>query len=1102
VPRGKELKELFTNFLVHGLLVGLLVLFGDAPDSSGLRATAEEFIAAFRAGQVEQILSLWSPSATSRAADRRRLSQLIEDQLELDASIIDVLEEPARGFVKVEVRRKSTPAIALEQYELEFKLEDGQWRVLSLTSNEAGEVAQLLAATPEQRDRLMNERAPTVALTRELLHVGFEHLDTGQIPKAVPVLTLAADLAERTGDVPTRATALRALGRLDSVRGDFAAAAVHYENSLKLSESSGYRRGAARALNNLANIDRMTGEYARAVSRWNTAFDIYQQIGDKREQANVLNNMGTLHSTQGDYPEAMRKLEESLRIFEELNDVHGRTLAHNNLGIVFRLQGAYREALDHFQKALELSRGADDLSGMANTLGNSANVFWSQGNYIKALQAYQESLAIGEKLGSVSVVLGGLSGIANIYATLGNYPQALEYLERGYALVERTRFKQGIAFTLHEIGAVLARQGDPRRALENYKKALAADTEMEDRSEIALLLNDIGKAHAMLGKQNEARSSFEKSLEIAQQINDRETMVVVLANLAELAKKPEDFRWGLDFAQQAMKIASEMGLAEQLWEAQLVLARLYRRMGRLEEARTELQSAIATVEEVRRDIPGEQLAQQAFESMVLPYHEMVGILLAQGDVANAFEYAERAKGRVLFDVMRQGRSDVSRAMTSAERAREQQLLAGLAQLNRELREELSANANRERVAELRTRLRKARLDYEAFLTELYAAHPQLHVERGEMSPVRASDLDALLAQEAVDAFLEFVVTDEATYVFVHSRGGDLKAHTIAITRKELDQQVRQFRESLGERELTYASAARSLFKKLLQPVEARFRDAKQICIVPDGPLWELPFQALQPAAGRFLLDRHAIFYVPSLTVLRETLAKKRMRGPGLRTARLLAFGNPVVPSEIASQVQSVYRDASLGSLPHAETEVRRIASLYGAGESRVHVREDAREELVKREAGTFKVLHFATHGILDDESPLYSRLLFSRPTSAAEDGVLEAHEIMRLNLDADLAVLSACETGRGHVGAGEGLIGISWAFFVAGCPTTVVSQWKVNSASTTELMIEFHRALRSVSPKTRTRAEALRRAAMKVRSNPAYRHPFYWAAFVLVGDGQ
>jgi CHAT domain-containing protein/Tfp pilus assembly protein PilF len=1028
------------------------------------------------------------------------MSRLIEEQPELDMSITSVVEEASHGVVRVEVRRKGTPAIELEQYNVEFKLEDGQWRVLSLKSSQAAEVEQLLAATPEQRDRLMQERAPTVALTRELLQIGFEHLDTGQIPKAVPVLALAADLAERTGDVPTRVTALRALGRLDSVRGDFAGATGHYESSLKLSESSGYQRGVAKALNNLANIDRMTGEYARAASRWSAALDLYRQDGDKREQANVLSNMGTLHSTQGDYPEAMRKLEESLRIFEELDDTHGRILAHNNLGIVFRLQGEYREALDHFQKALELSRGVDDLAGVANTLGNSANVFWSQGNYIKALQAYEESLAIGERLGSVSVVLGGLTGVANIYATLGNYPQALEHLEKAYALVERTRFKQGIAFTLHEIGAVRERQGEPDRALEYYKKALTAETEMGERSEIASLQNDIGKAQALLGKQNEARSSFEKSLEIAKQINDRETMVQVLVNLAELAKKPEDYQWGLDFAQQAMKIASEMGLAEQLWQAHLVLARLYRRMGRFDEARTEVQSAIATVEEVRRDIPGEQLAQQAFESMVLPYHEMVGILVAQGDIANAFEYAERAKGRVLLDVMRQGRSDVSHAMTIAERAREQQLVGGLAQLNRELREELSASANRERVAELRSKLRKARLDYEAFLPDLYAAHPQLRVARGEMLPVRASDLDALLTQEAADAFLEFVVTDEATYVFVLNRGGDLVAHTIAISRKELDKDVTRFRERLAGRELTYAPASRALFNKLIRPVDARLRNARQICIVPDGSLWELPFQALQPAPGRFLLDRHAIFYAPSMTVLRETVAKRKVRAAGPRPTRLLAFGNPVVPSEVASEMRSAYRDASLGPLPHAETEVKSIASLYGARDSRVHVREDAREELVKSEAETFRVLHFATHGILDDESPLYSHLLFSRPTSAAEDGVLEAHEIMRLNLDADLAVLSACETGRGRVGAGEGLIGMSWAFFVAGCPTSVVSQWKVNSASTTELMIEFHRALRSASPKTR--AEALRRASLKVRSSSAYRHPFYWAPFVLVGDGR
>ncbi|HEY3053405.1 MAG TPA: CHAT domain-containing protein [Thermoanaerobaculia bacterium] len=1099
---GKELKELFTSSVVQGLLVGLLVLFGDAPDSSGLRATAEELIAAFRAGQVEQILALWSPSAPTRAADRRRLSRLMEDRLELDVSIIDVLEEPGRGLVQMEVLRKGSPAIRLEQYKLEFNLEDGQWRVSSLKSSEADRVAQLLEATPEQRDPLMKANAPTVPLARELLQRGAESLDTGRIPQSAPALMLAADIAERTGDDSTRAAALRALGRLDSARGEFAAAAGHYESSLKLSESSGDQRGVAKALNGLASVDRVKGDLARAENRWNAALDIFKQTGDKAGQARMLSNVGTLHNLQGDYGGAKARLEESLRIYQELNDLVGRSIVLNNLGIVYRGQGAYREALQYFQQSLELSRQTDDLDGVAKALGNLGNVFTGQGDYMKALDAYQQSLALNERLGNLAAVAGALSGIANVYATLGNYAQSLEYLQKSYALAERTGFKEGMAFSLHNIGGVWSRQGDLRRGLEYYQKSLAAETELGNKSDMAINLSDIGKTHALLGNREEARKSFEKSLEIAQQINDRQTSVLVLVNLAELARRPDEYAWGLDFAQRAMKISTEIGLPEKLWEAHLVLGRVYRRMGRLDEAGTEVQSAIAIVEQMRRGIPGEQLAQQAFESMVAPYHEMVDILAARGEPAAAFEYAERAKGRVLLDVLRQGRSDVSGAMTDAERAQEEQLVARLAQLNRELHQRpRGGQPNADRMAEVRSKLQSARLEYEAFLTGLYAAHPQLRVERGEMSPVRASELGELLRQGAADAFIEFVVTADATHVFVVSRrgGAGIRARTIAIGRKKLDDEVTQFRERLAGRDLTYAPAARALFEKLIQPIDGSLRDAKQICIVPDGPLWELPFQALQPAAGRFFLDRHAIFYAPSLTVLRETLAKKKAHG---LAARLLAFGNPVVPSEVASQVQSAYRDASLGPLPHAETEVRRIASLYGPQESRVHVREEAREELVKSEARTFNVLHFATHGILDDESPLYSRLLFSRPTSAAEDGVLEAREIMRLNLDADLAVLSACETGRGRVGAGEGLIGISWAFFVAGCPTSVVSQWKVSSASTTELMIEFHRALRSVSPPARTRAEALRHAALKVRSSPAYHHPFYWAAFVLVGDGQ
>jgi CHAT domain-containing protein len=228
------------------------------------------------------------------------------------------------------------------------------------------------------------------------------------------------------------------------------------------------------------------------------------------------------------------------------------------------------------------------------------------------------------------------------------------------------------------------------------------------------------------------------------------------------------------------------------------------------------------------------------------------------------------------------------------------------------------------------------------------------------------------------------------------------------------------------------------------------------------------------------------------------LSKKSKVQPG--AARLLAFANPVIPGQVASRVQDVYRDVPLTPLPQTENEVREIAALYGSPNSRIYVGEDAREETVKSQAEAFDIIHFATHGMLDDHNALYSRLFFSPSADGKEDGLLEAREIMKLKLHADLAVLSACETARGRVGAGEGLIGMSWALFVAGCPNTVVSQWKVSSASTTELMIEFHRALRSGV--SRTKADALRRAALRVRSNPAYGHPFYWGAFVVIGRGE
>jgi CHAT domain-containing protein len=298
-----------------------------------------------------------------------------------------------------------------------------------------------------------------------------------------------------------------------------------------------------------------------------------------------------------------------------------------------------------------------------------------------------------------------------------------------------------------------------------------------------------------------------------------------------------------------------------------------------------------------------------------------------------------------------------------------------------------------------------------------------------------------------------------------------------------------------------------LYDSLLKPAQAQLRLKTALVIVPDGVLWELPFQALMSARNHYLIEDCAISYAPSLTVLRE-MTKLRRNYPPMMTAQpaLLAFGNPVIGKETTERVQSVLMDEKLLPLPEAEHQVKLLGQLYGTAQSRIYVGVEAREDRIKAEAAKYRILHLATHGILNDASPMYSQVVLSQSAEDPNnDGLLEAWEIMNLDLKADLVILSACETARGRVGAGEGLIGLSWALFVAGCPTTVVSQWKVESVSTTELMTEFHRYLKAMldHPGAKmSKAEALRQAALKLLRGKPYSHPFYWAAFVVIGDGR
>lgn len=442
------------------------------------------------------------------------------------------------------------------------------------------------------------------------------------------------------------------------------------------------------------------------------------------------------------------------------------------------------------------------------------------------------------------------------------------------------------------------------------------------------------------------------------------------------------------------------------------------------------------------------------------------------------------------------------------REQERQLNSQLVSLNTQIsRETIRPQPDQARLTELKTQLQKARLDFEASQTNLYTTHPELRAQRGEGHPLTLEEATALLP-DAKSALLEYVVTDDQTYLFATTKvAGPAKAevqvYTLPIKRDELTRQTEAFRQQLAGRDLGFRSSAMKLYALLLKPAQAQLKGKTNFVIVPDDKLWDLPFQALLVSANRFLIEDAAIAYVPSLTVLRE-MTKRKNQNTDTASATLLALGNPLLGKETIERATLALRDGKLDPLPEAEQEVRSLGQLYGSPRSRVYIGPEAREDRVKAEAGQATILHFATHGILNNAAPMYSHLVLAQGDKN-EDGLLEAWELMQLDLKAELAVLSACETARGRYGAGEGTIGLTWALFVAGVPSTVVSQWQVESASTRDLMVNFHRGLSSPTRTGKAKApktEALRQAALKVMKNPETSHPFYWAGFVLVGDGR
>ncbi|MEO7969984.1 MAG: CHAT domain-containing tetratricopeptide repeat protein [bacterium] len=909
---------------------------------------------------------------------------------------------------------------------------------------------------------------------------------------------------------PKLVQALIAQGNKFAPQGKFPQALEVYRLALKIAKTINDRAGTASAFYASGQIYNLQDEFEPAAKNFGEALALREALGDKGGAGAALNQLGVLQSKQSNYQSALNFYRESLPLLEQAGNKVETSAVMNNIGNAYNGQGIHDQALQFYGQSLKLAEEAGSKARAAIALTNIGLVHSKQGNYALALESQQQALAIKESQKNKPGSAISLLNIGEVYRLQGSYDLALEFFEKSLKQFEEIGAKQGIGLDLSNIGLVHQAQNNFPLATEFYQKALKQFAEINDKAGIAETLNNLGSAQRGLANYDGALTFFQRSLAQSEAVNDKPRIAQALANSAETFILQNKHSAALAMAERALRVANEVGSRETLWFAHTISGKAYRALGKTEQAQQSFAAAIKQIELIRTQVAGGETEQQSFfENKLSPYQEMIDLLVSQNKLSEALAYAERAKGRVLLDVLQSGRANITKSMTSPELAEERQLTNDLAALNTQLsRARMQKQADEKRLAEITARVQIARRDYEAFETRLYAAHPELEFRRGGAGVATLAQTEKLL--DARTALLEYVVTDERVLLFTIGLGGrgiriaaELKVFPIEIKRKDLATKVEKFRRALAERDLDFNESAENLYNLLLAPASAQLKGRTNLVIVPDGALWELPFQALRTAPNRYLVQDSAISYTPSLSVLYE-IQKLKPKGADLSDRTLLAFGNPALEKPVIERTRSGLRNGALEPLPEAESEVRLLSDLYGPTRSKIYIGPAALEERAKTEASNYSVLHFATHAILNNASPMYSYLALAQG-GAGEDGLLESWEITKLDLKANVVVLSACETARGRVGAGEGMIGLTWAFFVAGSPATVVSQWKVDSAATKLLMLDFHRGLKTSlgNPKiTNKKSEALRMAALKMLQNAEYQHPFYWASFVVVGDAR
>lgn len=977
--------------------------------------------------------------------------------------------------------------------------------------------------TDDERNSMLerNRALVTPALIEQLKEQGKTFWGEGKVEQMSGSFSAALSASRLLGDQRSVAEMLYEIARSLGFQGKFDEATRYAQESLRVSRESGDAHHVSKSLTGLGIIARVTGNYDLSMERLQEALKTATAHDDSSAALEAAQNISILLSLRGDYVHALSYARRCLDYARSMRNYQAVSQALAYLGDIYTQLGDYPRAHESFDESLKALSPADPKENIlrGHAMSSKADAYIKQGDYARALDLLRRTLAITEEMNSLPNTAEQLPKMAEVYLLMGDTTRALETYSRALELAKRIGYQEAVLPITISTGAAYLRRGDLPQAMAYARAGFELAEKAGNRPDVWNALITIANVYREQGDEAQAAATYRRCLELAEDMKSQDLIAQTLAELGALYYQGGKYQQARDACERGANVARQLGLDEVLWKTLTIKGQCDLALGHREDAFKSFSDAVDIIEKLSRQVAGsEDTRRRFFENKTEPYLGMVGLLVEKGDDFAALAYAERTKGRVLTDILHNGRINVQKTMTGGEIERERELKYQLVSLNSQLSQErLAPRPDAAAVEKLKARLGEARFDYESFQAALYERRPTLRLRRADIPPLSMRDMARVLEDGA--ATVEYVLAHDKLHIFVLTRRDDapgqvgLKVYTAQVDGPKLAATIKKFRAQVGERDLGFAALSRELYDLLVGPVAAQLAGKTTLCIIPDGVLWELPFQALQNGRGEYLLEEHAVYYSPSLSVLNEILKRRDSSAPGerqpareQRRPALFAVANPRLggPAPTPTPAPTVRGDLRFLPLPEAEHEVEELSGIYGRSNSRVIVGGEALEETVKREAGRFKVLHFATHAVLDDRSPLYSFMLLARrPGSSDEDGLLEAWEVLNMDLNADLVTLSACETARGSISAGEGMISMSWAFFVAGSSSLVASQWQVDSASTSSMMVKMYSDLRGheAGPGSpASKALALRRAALNLRRTKRYELPYYWAGFVLIGD--